>query len=215
MFKAPTTIDDMILTKSIKTQLNIIEKMKGFYLFHSKSTGSGKTLSAKIIASSISNSALYIDCSCSRSSKAIDSIDGKLSGIELSGGIPVIVIDEVDKLSSTRMQIISAAYNKFNDRVDCVVIMTANDIDKIPQNLVSRVEGVDFNAATDIDSIMLHVSKIVDEKSDDKVLNKKFIGMATRVLQATNCDIRKIMSYTKKFILTGEIDDSPLLTDGY
>ncbi len=213
--KQAQSLDDMLLSDSNKKQLEIIAKMKGFFLIHSNSTGSGKSLAAKIVANSISNSALFIDASCAQSAKQIDNLDRKLAMNDLSNCSPVVVIDEIDKLSSQKLQAISSAYNKFSTRTNCVVIMTANAIDKIPANLLSRVNGIDFNQSDNEELVIAKVAAIVDKEIEDKQLNRKFMQIISMILSASNGDIRKVFAYTEKYLLTREIDKNPLISSGY
>lgn len=213
--KQAQSLDDMLLSDSNKKQLEIIAKMKGFFLIHSNSTGSGKSLAAKIVANSISDSALFIDASCAQSAKQIDNLDRKLAMNDLSNCSPVVVIDEIDKLSSQKLQAISSAYNKFSTRTNCVVIMTANAIDKIPANLLSRVNGIDFNQSDNEELVIAKVASIVDKEIEDKQLNRKFMQIISMILSASNGDIRKVFAYTEKYLLTREIDKNPLISSGY
>ncbi|MFA0550513.1 AAA family ATPase [Vibrio lentus] len=213
--KQALTVDDMLLSDSNKKQLKIIAKMKGFFLIHSKSTGSGKSLAARIVADSIADSALFIDASCAKSAKQIDNLDRKLAMHDLSNCSPVVVIDEIDKLNSQKLRAISSTYNKFSTHTDCVVIMTANAIDKIPANLLSRVNGIDFNQADNEKLVIAKVADIVDKEIEDKQLNSKFMQIIRIILTASNGDIRKVFSYTEKYLLTREIDTTPLISSGY
>lgn len=214
-FKLPTTLDEMILSESNRKQLEIISKMKGFYLIHSNSTGSGKSLAAKLVAESISSTTLFIDASCTQSAKQIDNLDRKLAFPDLNNNIPVVVIDEIDKLNSNKLQMISSAYNKFANKIECVVIMTANSTDKLPANLISRVNGIDFNHANNEEQVIEYIANIVEENSKNKELNKYFLSIVRKILSASNGDVRKLISYTEKFLITNEIDKNPLLTSGY
>ncbi|EIZ1338123.1 AAA family ATPase [Vibrio parahaemolyticus] len=213
--KQAQSLDDMHLSDSNKKQLKIIAKMKGFFLIHSNSTGSGKSLAAKIVADSISDSALFIDASCAQSAKQIDNLDRKLAMNDLSNCSPVVVIDEIDKLSSQKLQAISSAYNKYSTRTNCVVIMTANAIDKIPANLLSRVNGIDFNQSDNEELVIAKVAEVVDKEIEDKQLNSKFMHIIRMILSASNGDIRKVFAYTEKYLLTREIDKNPLISPGY
>ncbi|CAH6800479.1 Whole genome shotgun sequence [Vibrio chagasii] len=213
--KQALTVDDMLLSDSNKKQLKIIAKMKGFFLIHSKSTGSGKSLAARIVADSISDSALFIDASCAKSAKQIDNLDRKLAMHDLSNCSPVVVIDEIDKLNSQKLQAISSAYNKFSTHTDCVVIMTANAIDKIPANLLSRVNGIDFNQADNEELVMAKIAEVVDKEIEDEQLNSKFMQIIRMIISASSGDIRKVFAYTEKYLLTREIDKNPLIASGY
>ncbi|PMG59187.1 hypothetical protein BCT40_24765 [Vibrio lentus] len=213
--KQALTVDDMLLSDSNKKQLKIIAKMKGFFLIHSKSTGSGKSLAARIVADSISDSALFIDASCAKSAKQIDNLDRKLAMHDLSNCSPVVVIDEIDKLNSQKLQAISSAYNKFSTHTDCVVIMTANAIDKIPANLLSRVNGIDFNQADNEELVIAKIAEVVDKEIEDEQLNSKFMQIIRMIISASSGDIRKVFAYTEKYLLTREIDKNPLIASGY
>ncbi|MFA0145323.1 AAA family ATPase [Vibrio lentus] len=213
--KQAQSLDDMLLSDSNKKQLKIIAKMKGFFLIHSKSTGSGKSLAARIVADSISDSALFIDASCAKSAKQIDNLDRKLAMHDLSNCSPVVVIDEIDKLNSQKLQAISSAYNKFSTHTDCVVIMTANAIDKIPANLLSRVNGIDFNQADNEELVIAKIEEVVDKEIEDEQLNSKFMQIIRMIISASSGDIRKVFAYTEKYLLTREIDKNPLIASGY
>ncbi|MDH5914451.1 AAA family ATPase [Vibrio splendidus] len=213
--KQAQSLDEMLLSDSNKKQLEIIAKMKGFFLIHSKSTGSGKSLAARIVADSISDSALFIDASCAKSAKQIDSLDRKLAMHDLSNCSPVVVIDEIDKLNSQKLQAISSAYNKFSTHTDCVVIMTANAIDRIPANLLSRVNGIDFNQADNEELVIAKIAEVVDKEIEDEQLNSKFMQIIRIIISASSGDIRKVFAYTEKYLLTREIDKNPLIASGY
>ena len=125
------------------------------------------------------------------------------------------VLDEIDKLNSTKLQMISSAYNKFANKIDCIVIMTANSTDKLPANLISRVNGIDFNHANNENKVIEYIANVVEENSKNKALNKYFLSIVSKILSASKGDIRKVLSYTEKFLITNEIDKNPLLTSGY
>ncbi|EJG1535424.1 hypothetical protein QTV33_003613 [Vibrio parahaemolyticus] len=93
--------------------------------------------------------------------------------------------------------------------------MTANAIDKIPANLLSRVNGIDFNQSDNEELVIAKVAGIVDKEIEDKQLNSKFMQIIRMIISASNGDIRKVFAYTEKYILTREIDKNPLISSGY
>ncbi|WP_257971960.1 hypothetical protein, partial [Vibrio parahaemolyticus] len=68
--------------------------------------------------------------------------------------------------------------------------MTANAIDKIPANLLSRVNGIDFNQSDNEELVIAKVAEVVDKEIEDKQLNSKFMQIIRMILSASNGDIR-------------------------
>lgn len=138
----PSVLSDLIVPKRISKKLE-----KGVYqnlLFHG-SPGSGKTSAAKILA--IDHPSLYINCS---SETGVDIVRSKISEfcqtLSLLDGkrkLKVVILDEFDGVSDQYMKALRGTIEQFH--LSSRFIATCNYFNKIPDNIQSRFECINFD----------------------------------------------------------------------
>ena len=138
----PTTLDDLIVPDRVFKKLE-----KGVYqnlLFYG-GPGSGKTSSAKILASDHPH--MYINCS---SETGVDVVRTKitefcstLSVIDGERKLKVVILDEFDGVSDQYMKALRGTIEQFH--ATARFIATCNYFNKIPDNIQSRFECINFD----------------------------------------------------------------------
>ena len=138
----PQTLDDMALPDSIRKKFLAFQK--GEYtqnLLLIGSFGKGKTSVAKLLRSP--ENTLFISSSDCSGVESINSILGGCSSMTVNGGRRLVIIDEAEKLSNQAFQSLRGSIEKLSTINDFV--FTCNDINKIDQGIISRLEIIDFN----------------------------------------------------------------------
>lgn len=138
----PSTLDELIVPSRVYNKLKT-----GVYqnlLFHG-GPGSGKTSSAKILASN--HPSLYINCS---SDTGVDTVRTKisefcstLSVIDGEKKLKVVILDEFDGVSDAYMKALRGTIEQFEKTAR--FIATCNYFNKIPDNIQSRFECINFD----------------------------------------------------------------------
>jgi DNA polymerase III delta prime subunit len=138
----PTTLDELIVPDRVHNKLKT-----GVYqnlLFYG-GPGSGKTSSAKILAKD--HPSMYINCS---SETGVDVVRTKisefcstLSVIDGERKLKVVILDEFDGVSDQYMKALRGTIEQFHQTAR--FIATCNYFNKIPDNIQSRFECINFD----------------------------------------------------------------------
>lgn len=168
----PTNLDELIIPERVHNKLK-----KGLYqnfLFYS-SPGTGKTSAAKILASK--NPFLYINCS---SETGVDVVRSKisefcstLSVLDGEKKLKVVILDEFDGVSDQYMKALRGTIEQFEKTAR--FIATCNYFNKIPDNIQSRFECINFD--------------FTDE--EEKEIEKKYLRRVYDILKIENMEIEK------------------------
>ena len=175
----PQTLDDMALPDSIRKKFLAFQK--GEYtqnLLLIGSFGKGKTSVAKLLRSP--ENTLFISSSDCSGVESINSILGGCSSMTVNGGRRLVIIDEAEKLSNQAFQSLRGSIEKLSTINDFV--FTCNDINKIDQAILSRLEIIDFNFNSQlynrIKQILLNENIVINQELEQniKYLVKNFEG---------------------------------------
>lgn len=138
----PQTFDDLILPNRVDEKIR-----KGAYthfLLHGP-PGSGKTSAAKVLAKE--HDSIYINCS---NETGVDSVRNKItdfaSSYSLMGGadkLKIIILDELDGVSDAYFKALRGTIEQFH--MTTRFIATCNYFNKIPDNVQSRFECINFD----------------------------------------------------------------------
>lgn len=74
-------------------------------------------------------------------------------------------IKTVNHLTPQHVKTLTALYNNYYWENYFIIIMTANNIDEIPSDLISRVHEIDFNKNISPDLILDYIENIIDKHS--------------------------------------------------
>lgn len=169
----PSTLDELIVPDRVYNKLKT-----GVYqnlLFYSSSPGTGKTSSAKILAASHPH--IYINCS---SETGVDTVRTKisefcstLSVIDGSKKLKVVILDEFDGVSDQYMKALRGTIEQFENTAR--FIATCNYINKIPDNIQSRFECINFDFSDD----------------EESQIEKKYFKRVFEILRNEGMDIEK------------------------
>jgi DNA polymerase III delta prime subunit len=168
----PTELDELIVPDRVFSKLK-----NGVYqnmLFYG-GPGSGKTSSAKILASNHPH--MYINCS---SETGVDVVRTKitefcstLSVIDGEKKLKVVILDEFDGVSDQYMKALRGTIEQFEKTAR--FIATCNYFNKIPDNIQSRFECINFDFS--------------DEES--KEIEKKYLRRVFDILKTEGMEIEK------------------------
>lgn len=168
----PTILDELIVPDRVFSKLK-----QGVYqnmLFYG-GPGSGKTSSAKILASG--HPSMYINCS---SETGVDTVRTKitefcstLSVIDGEKKLKVVILDEFDGVSDQYMKALRGTIEQFENTTR--FIATCNYFNKIPDNIQSRFECINFDFS-DI---------------EEKEIEKKYFKRVYEILKIEGIEIEK------------------------
>lgn len=142
----PKSLDEMILPNRILTKFQ-----NGAYqnLLLTGSSGRGKTSLAKILASD--HTSIYINCSLDT---GIDNVRTKIvdfcstiSVFDDEVKMKIVILDEFDGVSDAYMKALRGTIEQFHKTTR--FIATCNYINKIPDNIQSRFEVINFDFSKD------------------------------------------------------------------
>jgi DNA polymerase III delta prime subunit len=168
----PTTLDELIVPDRVFNKLK-----SGVYqnlLFYG-GPGSGKTSSAKILASN--HPYIYINCS---SETGVDIVRTKiaefcstLSVIDGEKKLKVVILDEFDGVSDAYMKALRGTIEQFEKTARFVA--TCNYFNKIPDNIQSRFECINFDF----------------NEVEEKEIEKKYFKRVYEIVKTEGMDIEK------------------------
>lgn len=168
----PTDLDELIVPDRVYNKLK-----NGVYqnlLFYG-GPGSGKTSSAKILASN--HPYMYINCS---SETGVDVVRSKisefcstLSVIDGEKKLKVVILDEFDGVSDQYMKALRGTIEQYHSTAR--FIATCNYFNKIPDNIQSRFECINFDFAD----------------NEEKEIEKKYFKRVYEILKIEGIDIDK------------------------
>lgn len=202
----PNTIDEMVLTKSIKNFFkDCIENKKISNMTLAGPPGIGKTTIANILAKSIDAEVLFIPCGIKGT---VDTIRGELKDFLDSVSIAekkIVILDEADSLSggnsdnNAQKALRSIISDPLN--VDCTFILTCNYSNKLIQPLISRCPIINLQfTSKDLLERVVHILK-----SDNIKCNKNSVKEFINSVASLYPDIRKILTLLQNNCVSGEL----------
>jgi DNA polymerase III delta prime subunit len=168
----PTILDELIVPDRVYNKLK-----NGVYqnlLFYG-GPGSGKTSAAKVLAST--HPTLYINCS---SKTGVDVVRSEisefcstLSVIDGERKLKVVILDEFDGVSDQYMKALRGTIEQFHQTAR--FIATCNYFNKIPDNIQSRFECINFDFAD----------------AEEKEIEKKYFKRVYEIIKNEGMEIEK------------------------
>lgn len=205
----PDNFADIIAPESLKTFLENVKKEGDIpNLIFNGPAGTGKTTTAKAIASELAADSLYLNAALDRS---INDIRFKVMGFATTKSLfsddrKISILDEFDRLTAEAEDALKTLIEE--TETNCRYIFITNNIQKVIAPLISRCQQFSFGAdeSSKKDLMMQYFQRcqfILDNEGveyDKKVLIK-FIAEIYP-------DLRKIINELQKYVLShGEIDD--------
>jgi len=202
----PQTVEDCILSESIKTTLQEYVNRKEIpNLILVGSCGTGKTSAAKAMCDQIGCDHLFLNGS---SENGIDTFRVKItnyaSSVSLSGGKKVIIIDEADFLTPNCFAALRAGIEEFSK--NCTFILTGNHKNKFSDAIQSRCAVIDFHVnKTEKKNLLTQFFKRVCNILDMEGVEHDKEAIASFITKWYP-DNRKILSELQRYGINGKID---------
>ena len=212
----PKTIDDCILSNTIKGTLNdLVKEERVPNLMFTGPAGVGKTTVARAICDMTSSD--YIIINGSDEGRMIDTLRTKMtqfcSTISLRGGRKVVIIDEADYMNPDSVQPVMRGFiEKFTE--NCSFIFTCNYKNRIIEPIHSRCAVVDFTSP----------------KSEKPEIANAFLNRCDYILKSENIeydkrvivelinkhfpDFRRMLNEMQRYSTSGQIDSGILANIG-
>jgi len=212
----PKTIDDCILSNTIKGTLNdLVKEERVPNLMFTGPAGVGKTTVARAICDMTSSD--YIIINGSDEGRMIDTLRTKMtqfcSTISLQGGRKVVIIDEADYMNPDSVQPAMRGFiEKFTE--NCSFIFTCNYKNRIIEPIHSRCAVVDFTSP----------------KSEKPEIANAFLNRCDHILKSENIeydkrvivelinkhfpDFRRMLNEMQRYSTSGQIDSGILANIG-
>ena len=212
----PKTIDDCILSNTIKGTLNdLVKEERVPNLMFTGPAGVGKTTVARAICDMTSSD--YIIINGSDEGRMIDTLRTKMtqfcSTISLQGGRKVVIIDEADYMNPDSVQPAMRGFiEKFAE--NCSFIFTCNFKNRIIEPIHSRCAVVDFTLKKDekpeiASQFLIRCGNILSEENIEhdkrvviELINKHFP------------DFRRVINELQRYSTSGTIDSGILANIG-
>lgn len=211
----PSTIDECILSSSMKEQLkNIIANGQITNLLFSGPAGTGKTTVAKALCNEIGAEYLFINASLEN---GIDVLRNKIlqfaSSVSLTDAKKVVILDEADYTNPQSFQpALRGFIEEFSN--NCRFIFTCNFKNRIIEPLHSRCAVIEFKIeGKDKPKIMASFFKRVTSiLKNEKV---EFEPNVVAELVAKHFpDYRRILNELQRYSVSGKIDTGVLVNLG-
>ena len=212
----PKTIDDCILSNTIKGTLNdLVKEERVPNLMFTGPAGVGKTTVARAICDMTNSD--YIIINGSDEGRMIDTLRTKMtqfcSTISLQGGRKVVIIDEADYMNPDSVQPAMRGFiEKFAE--NCSFIFTCNFKNRIIEPIHSRCAVVDFTLKKDekpeiASQFLIRCGNILSEENIEhdkrvviELINKHFP------------DFRRVINELQRYSTSGTIDSGILANIG-
>ena len=212
----PKTIDDCILSDTIKGTLNdLVKEERVPNLMFTGPAGVGKTTVARAICDMTNSD--YIIINGSDEGRMIDTLRTKMtqfcSTISLQGGRKVVIIDEADYMNPDSVQPAMRGFiEKFAE--NCSFIFTCNFKNRIIEPIHSRCAVVDFTLKKDekpeiASQFLIRCGNILSEENIEhdkrvviELINKHFP------------DFRRVINELQRYSTSGTIDSGILANIG-
>ena len=207
----PNKIVDCILPQATKKMVqDAIASGNIPHLLLSGSAGTGKTTMARAIANELGADMLYLNCSLDSSIDHIrSSVVSFSSSVSLSGGSKIVLLDEIDGLSSQAMNSLKGVVEEFSNTR---FFATTNSLSKVIDPLKSRCLVVEFTA----DSVEKPKMAIQMFKRTLNILDKENIEYDKKVVaEIVNKffpDFRRTLNEMQRYAVSGKIDSGILLS---
>ena len=170
----PQKVSDVIspFTKQILKAMENPMAIQNF-IFYSRMGGTGKTSMSKAIVNDLKCDTLNLNASDERS---IDTIRNKVKNFMISQSSnpnckKCIIMDEGEKLTKDASDALKNTMEEYS--ANCFIILTTNNINKIPEPLQTRFKIFEFIQPNkhDIYSYLENICKIESVKFDEEGLN--------------------------------------------
>ena len=208
----PKTIDDCVLSDSIKTTLrDVVSQNKIPNLMFTGTSGIGKTTAARAICNE--TGADYLIINGSDEGRMIDTLRTKLtqfcSTISLTGSRKVVIIDEADYMNPDSVQ---PAMRNFIEKFaeNCSFIFTCNYKNRIIEPIHSRCAVIDFTLDKDEKPVIASqfMNRVEHILSDETIVFDKNV-IAKLVLKHFP-DFRRVLNELQRYSTSGEINSGIL-----
>ena len=202
---APKTMDDMVLTDDLKEYFkNLLLSKNKFNILLAGSPGIGKTTIAKIIASELGATVLFIPCGVEGT---VATAQGKLKmfcdSLSIEGKPKVVILDELDSASGTQDNSFQKTLrNIVSESPDTMFIGTCNYIEKVIDPIRSRLGVVNLSFTKK--NLLLRIKHILDTKNV-KYTRSSVVSFVETVIKNNYPDIRQIISILQASCSSGTL----------
>ncbi|EGQ9468268.1 AAA family ATPase [Vibrio parahaemolyticus] len=216
---APKTLDELVLNnKAHRLVSKYLEDGSALnnLIFHSEMNGTGKTSAARMIAEKWSKS-VFSEFTEQKEAileyKGSQFGTGDVSGLEKTlsmNGKRVIIINEVDRMSTQALTNLSETIDEFTKTDSNTFIMTTNKFDRLPSILTSRCQEIDFtpiDTEKGVANRLIHIFK--QEKGEPTERDKKVIqGIVEKQRGSVRQSIIELETYiaTNEYVLADKAD---------
>ena len=212
----PKTIDDCILSDTIKGTLNdLVKEERVPNLMFTGPAGVGKTTVARAICDMTNSD--YIIINGSDEGRMIDTLRTKMtqfcSTISLQGGRKVVIIDEADYMNPDSVQPAMRGFiEKFAE--NCSFIFTCNFKNRIIEPIHSRCAVVDFGLKKDekpviASQFLIRCGAILTEENIEH--DKRVV---VQLINKHFPDFRRVINELQRYSTSGTIDSGILANIG-
>lgn len=211
----PQTINDVVLTKSLKTTFEkIVNGGELPNMMFTGTAGIGKTTVAKALCNQLGLDYIIINGS---EEGNIDTLRGKIkqfaSSVSLQGGYKVVILDEADYLNAQSTQpALRGFIEEFSN--NCRFILTCNFKNRIIEPLHSRCSVIDFSLSkNDKAYVMAAFMKRAGEILSGEGIEYDKPVLAELIMKYCP-DWRRVLNELQRYSVSGTIDTGILVSLG-
>lgn len=216
---APKTLDELVLNEAAHRLVSkYLEDDSALdnLIFHSQENGTGKTSAARMIAEKWSKS-VFSEFTEQREAileyKGSQFGTGDVSALEKTlsmNGKRVIIINEVDRMSTQALTNLSETIDEFTKSDSNTFIMTTNKFDRLPSILTSRCQEIDFTPNGIEEGVikrLIHIFK--QERGEpterDITVIQDIVGKQRGSVRQSIIELGKYMT-TEEYVLADKAD---------
>jgi len=214
----PRTIEDCIIPERNKTILKAFVENKDIpnLIFASSTPGSGKTSTARAIASELGYDTLFINASLENGIDVLrDKITAFATTVSFTGNMKCVILDEADY---TNPQSLQPALRGFIEQFSKSVrfIFTCNYINKLLPPIVSRCTVIDFNFSEATDNknrlCMAMFKRVCTILENEGIEYDKTV--VAKLISKHFPDWRRVINELQRYAASGRIDEGIFVSIG-
>ena len=193
----PRSLSDIVFPKDLREKISALSNSDlPFPYLLTGQTGTGKTITAKVLR----EETYFLNCLTGCSDSDLRQLELSISSVSLSGTRRMVILDDVDHMTSKNQLHLKSILDKFTVNND--FIMTAAEPFRIRKEIRSRVQAIDFEFTKSREFSEAIFNWLMNIGKQEGLADLDPIDV-TRIIAKSYPDFRKMLrSFHEQFLLT-------------